>query len=76
VSSNFQFNAGADGLPLVGELPEYDVEHLDGLLRRGGLPPGDELAEVVKVGARGELDGDPVLPLAAGRNVDEASGEI
>jgi hypothetical protein len=61
-----------DGLPLVGELPEDDVEHLDGLLRRGGLPAGDELPEVVQVGARGELDGDPVLPLAAGAYVDEA----
>jgi hypothetical protein len=64
---------GADGLPLVGELPEDDVEHLDGLLRRAGLPAGDELAEVVQVGARGELDGDPVLPLAAGAYVDEAN---
>jgi hypothetical protein len=41
--------APLDGLPLVGELPEDDVEHLDGLLRRGGLPPGYELAEVVEV---------------------------
>ena len=60
-----KFNAGADGIPLVGELPEDDVKHLDGVLRRVGLPPGNELAEVVQVGTRGELDDDPVLPLAA-----------
>jgi hypothetical protein len=64
-----------DGLPLVGELPEDDVEHLDGLLRRGGLPPGDKLAEVFEVGACGVLDGDPVLPLAAGTNFNESRGE-
>lgn len=51
---------------MVGELPEDDVEDLDGLLRRVCLPPGDELAEVVEVGARGKLDDDPVFPLAAG----------
>jgi hypothetical protein len=46
----FQINAGAGGwITSVDELPEDDVEHLDGLLRRGGLPPGDELAEVVEV---------------------------
>jgi hypothetical protein len=30
-------------LPLVAELPEYDVEDLESLLRRVYLPPGDEL---------------------------------
>jgi hypothetical protein len=52
-------------VPLVAELPEHDVEDLDGLLRRVRLPPGDELPEVVEVGARCELDGHPVLPLPA-----------
>ena len=36
-----------DSAGLYGELLEDDVEHLDGLLRCVGLPPGDELAEVV-----------------------------
>jgi len=36
-----------DSAGLYGELPEDDVEHLDGLLRRVGLPPGDEHTEVV-----------------------------
>lgn len=52
-------------VPAVGKLTEHDVEHLESLLRRVGLAPGDELPEVVEVGARGELDGDPVLPLPA-----------
>lgn len=52
-------------LPLVAELPEHDVEDLERLLRRVRLAPGDELPEVVEVGARGELDGDTVLPLPA-----------
>ena len=53
-------------LPLAGDLPEHDVQDLQGLLWSIGLPPGDELPEVVQVGPGGEFDGHLVLPLPAG----------